>query len=127
MRPDCGEIVELKSVLANSEFSGPHDESAVVSMRLQSGATAQVVSSVLFRAPRVVEIFGSEGSLSCTGTLGPRGEGEILVNGERLPFAAVDPYERELSNFIDSIGGGAELIVDGVEGAANVALPMWRY
>ena len=122
LSPQCGEIVDVKSVIDTSQFGGSHDETAAVSLRLASGATAQVVSSVVFRAPRVVEIFGENGSIVCNGTLGPRGSGEILVNDEKLEYTAVDPYRSELENFVSSIRDGTAPESDGVEGAANVAL-----
>jgi len=122
MTPTGGKIVSVQSVLGHNVYGGPHDETAVVSLGLESGATAQVVSSVVFRAPRVVEIFGSAGSIVCLETLGPRGAGSITVCGEQLPFAVEDPYEKELESFLQSIRHGGRVEVDGQDGLDNVTL-----
>jgi len=122
MLPTCGPIVELRSVLAKGTHGGAHDETAVVSMRFASGATAEVTSSVVFRAPRVVELFGSTDSVVCTDTLGPRGTGSIKFGNAAMEFTPVDPYAGELANFLEAIGNGSSPLVDGAEGAANVDL-----
>jgi len=122
MMPACGQIVQAQSVLSNGVYGGPHDETALVSLRFASGATAQVVTSVVFRAPRLVEIFGSQGSVSCLDTLGPRGAGQIMVAGQPLSFTVQDPYEAELANFLSSIANQAHLEVDGLEGMENIVL-----
>ncbi len=120
--PSCGAIKEAHAVTSNGVFKGPHDETALVSLVLENGATAHVLSSVVFRAPRVVEIFGTDGSIRCTDTLGPRGTGQIIVNGEELPFTPADPYYGELTDFINAVKNGTSPSVDGREGFENIAL-----
>ncbi len=60
----------------------------------ESGVTASILSSVVFQAPRVVEIFGSKGTIRCVETLGPRGTGTITVNGEETALYARRPLRR---------------------------------
>lgn len=120
--PSCGSVKEAHAVTSNGVFKGPHDETALVSLVLENGATAHVLSSVVFRAPRVVEIFGTDGSIRCTDTLGPRGTGQIIVNGEELPFTPADPYHAELTDFINAVKNGTTPCVDGREGFENIAL-----
>jgi 1,5-anhydro-D-fructose reductase (1,5-anhydro-D-mannitol-forming) len=122
MSPSCGEISKSQAVLSNSVFGGPHDETALVSLAFQSGATAQVLSSVVFKAPRVVEIFGTEGTIRCVDTLGPRGSGKITINGEELQFPITDSYEGELSDFVTSALNGTPPSVGGDVGLFNVTL-----
>lgn len=120
--PSCGAIKEAHAVTSNGVFNGPHDETALVDLVCENGATAHVLSSVVFRAPRVVEIFGTDGYIRCTDTLGPRGTGQIIVNGEELPFTPADPYHGELTDFINAVKNGTTPSVDGREGLENVAL-----
>ncbi len=122
MPAENGKVVESRAVCTSTMFGGPHDETAMVSLAFESGATAQVLSSVIFKAPRVVEIFGSDGHIRCVDTLGPRGAGKIFLNDAELAFQTVDPYKCELSDFIKAIRDGSSPAVDGSVGAGNVAL-----
>lgn len=115
-------IKETSCVVSSPVFGSAHDETSLVGLVFESGVTASILSSVVFRAPRVVEIFGSKGSIRCVETLGPRGTGTITVNGEDLPFTPVDPYGGELSDFIVAIATDQEPSVSGDEGAANISL-----
>jgi len=120
--PTCGEIVEVSSLCTNAVFKGPHDETAIVAMRLASGATAEVVTSVLFDSTSMVEIYGKSASAVCEGTLGPHGKGRIRLRGAELPFQPDDPYVGELRDFVASIREGRAPEVDGNEGLRNVEL-----
>jgi len=107
---------------ASPVFGSAHDETSLVGLVFESGVTAQILSSVVMRAPRVVEIFGSKGAVRCLETLGPRGTGTITVNGEELKFEPVDPYEGEIADFVLSVQSGGQPCVSGADGAANVEL-----
>lgn len=120
--PKAGEIVATKVLFSNGFFPGARDETSIVSLVFASGATAQVLSSVVFRAPRLVEIFGTTGSIRCVETLGPRGAGEIFLNNRPLTFPVVDPYKGELTDFVNAITGGGTPTVNGAIGSDNVAL-----
>lgn len=109
-------------VVSSPVFGSAHDETSLVSLVFESGVTAQILSSVILRAPRVVEIFGSKGVIRCVETLGPRGTGSITVNGDELKFDPQDPYFGELQDFVVSVSHGEEPGVNGDAGAANVAL-----
>ncbi len=122
LRPTQGEVVELSSVISREVFHGPHDETAVLALRFEGGATAEVVSSVLFDATPRVELFGSQGSAVCKGTLGPHGSGQIRLSGRPFEYTPRDPYEGELADFADAIRRGRDPEVDGLEGLKNVAL-----
>ena len=127
MRPSCGEVVEVKSLVTRAVWKGPHDETAVLALRFASGASAEIVTSVLFDAPTAVEIHGTKGSATCEGTLGPHGAGTIRVRpqaGEASEqvFRPVNPYVGELADFVSAIREKRPPEVDGVEGARNVEI-----
>lgn len=122
----CGKIESLTSrqILAQTleKSQGGSDESAFTKLRFASGATADIVNSVVFRAPRSVEIYGSKGFALCLDTLGPRGKGSITVNGAALDFAPQDPYEAELAHFVDCVKTGGVPLCGGSDGVDNVDL-----
>jgi len=118
----CGEVVEVRGVTAQPRYRGPHDETAVVALRFASGATAEILSSVLFRAPRRVELYTTGATAVCEDTLGPHGGGTITIDGNPLAFERVDPYEGELADFVRAVRTGLPPEVDGEEGARNVAI-----
>ena len=122
MVPSCGEVVSIKGVISKAVWGGPHDETAVVSMRFASGATAEFCSSVLFESPLKAEIYGESGYALCDGTLGRYGQGTLDVNGKPLDFQVVNPYAGEIRDFVASIHEKRLPEVDGAEGLRNVEL-----
>ena len=122
MVPRCGEVVELSSVVSKGVWGGPHDETAVVALRFASGATAELTSSVLFRAPSRMEVYGTAGYAIATGTLGPHGGGTIETSGGPLAFTPRDPYTGEIDDFVAAVRRGRRPAVDGAEGLRNVEL-----
>ena len=122
MVPSCGEVVSIKSIISSAVWKGPHDETAVVSMRFASGATAEFCSSVLFKSPHKAEIYGDDGYALCEETLGRDGKGSIELNGEPLDFQAADPYAGEIRDFVTAIRENRPAEVDGTEGLRNVEL-----
>ena len=122
MVPECGEVTELVSVTTNDVFGGPHDETAVVAMRFESGGTAQLTSSVLFAAPSRIEVYGTRGYAIGTGTLGPHGAGTLVTNAGALEFPIKDPFVGEVDDFARAIRDGRSPEVDGAEGLRNLEL-----
>lgn len=122
MVPSCGEIVSLASTVGREIWRGPHDETALVSMRFESGATAEFCSSVLFEAPSLLEVYGDEGYAICEGTLGPHGGGSIRTHEGGLQYEPRNPYEAELRDFVSAVVEGRAPEVDGAEGLRNVEL-----
>ena len=102
----CGKITSVKGKLVSAQSSNGsvgHDVTSAVALRFASGATADIISSVAFRAPRVVEIIGSKGHVHCLDTLGARGAGTITLNGEALVFEPGCPYTAELTHFVQAL------------------------
>ena len=106
----------------NEVFRGPHEENAVVSLAFESGATAALVTSVLFDAPPRFEIYGPEGWAVGDGVLGRHGRGTIRVGEEELAFTPRDPYVDQIDDFATAIREGREPEVGGREGLRNVEL-----
>ena len=120
MVPGCGEIVTQKNLISREVWKGPHDETALVGLRFESGATAEICSSVLFNAPKRMEVFGSDTYAICDDTLGPHGGGAISIGGEPMEYDVADPYVGEIADFVAAIGEGRAPEVDGREGLRNV-------
>ncbi len=99
-----------------------HDESAIVCIRFESGATAEFFTSVLFDSPSRIEIYGSDGNAVCDGTLGRHGAGDITLGDEPVAFSVTNPFEGEIRDFVNAINDAREPEVDGVEGMKNVEL-----
>ena len=122
MRPDCGEIVRAESVINRSVYDGPHEETALLIYQFENGSTAELCASVLFKGPRVMELYGSDGYAICTETLGPHGEGKIETHEGVFTYTPANPYVGEIEDFVAAIREGRAPEVDGREGAANVDL-----
>lgn len=120
--PVCGPVARISAFCANSPDGGRGDATAMLHMQFQCGATAEILSSVLFKAPRLIEIYGTKATAVCTDTLGPAGAGRIAVNANKLEFSVVDPYEMELADFVRAILEEGTPESDGKNGELNVAL-----
>ena len=122
MVPVCGEIVEINALRGSPKWKSPNEETAVVALRFESGATAEFLTSVLFESERRVDIFGERGCAVCLDTLGPEGAGEIVLAGKEVAFGVTNPYLAELRDFVQTIYTGRKPEVDGVEGLRNLEL-----
>lgn len=120
LRPLCGELESASAITSHPVHGGPHDETAALALRFASGATADILCSVVFRAPRDVEVYGERGSLRGAAVLGPHGNGEVSRDGVALPYTPVDPYQGELQDFVDAILEDRAPEVDGEEGLSNI-------
>jgi predicted dehydrogenase len=121
MTPSCGEIVAQENLISRAVWKGPHDETALVSLEFESGATAEICTSVLFNAPKRMEVFGSDTYAVCDDTFGPHGAGAVDVGGESMEFEVVNPYVGEIADFVFAVHNGRAPEVDGREGLRNVA------
>ena len=118
----CGEVNEVRAVISRDVWCGPHDETAVVALKFESGATAEICSSVLFDAPRRMEVYGSDGYAVCENTLGLSGGGVITTQAGSFSFETVNPYVGEIEDFIEAIQTDREPEVSGEEGLNNVEI-----
>lgn len=122
MMPQCGEITRFESIINRRVFNGPHDETALLSYQFENGSTAELCATVLYKGPRTMELYGSEGYAICTETLGPHGEGRIETHEGSFDYIPANPYVGEIEDFAAAIRDGRKPEVDGREGAANVDL-----
>ncbi len=122
MVPSCGEVIEVKGLIANNFWNSPNDETAIISMKFESGATAEITSSVLFDSTPAVEIYGRKGKAICKDTLGPHGKGEIYFNEKDLKYNPMNPYPGEIADFVKAIQNGRRPEVDGKEGLKNIQI-----
>jgi 1,5-anhydro-D-fructose reductase (1,5-anhydro-D-mannitol-forming) len=120
--PRAGEVVDVRAVTSRNVFKGPHEETAVAALRFASGATADIVVSVLFDGTSSVEVWGDKAAAAAEGTLGPHGRGVVKIRGNEIKFAVVDPYAGELADFADAVARDRPPEVHGREGLRNVEI-----
>ncbi|MFP4630730.1 MAG: Gfo/Idh/MocA family protein [Candidatus Acetothermia bacterium] len=118
----CGEVVEMESTIAREHWKGPHDETAMINLKFESGATGELTTSILFESEPEFKIYGRDGSAICRDTLGPDGEGELIISDENLNFPVLSLYEQEIEDFIRAIKDDREPEVTGEEGLRNVEI-----
>lgn len=116
----CGEVTSVKSTISSTVWNVSHDETALISFAFESGATAELCSSIIFEAPRRVEIYGDKGYVICEDTLGAEGAGTIVTKTGTVEFPISNPFVGEVVNFVDAASKGIRPEVDGEEGLRNV-------
>ena len=122
MMPTEGEITRIQSLLSSAKFESAHDETAIVSLAFESGATAEFCVSVQFDSPSRIEIYGDAGSALLDETMGRHGAGDIVMNRTPVSFPVENPFQAEFNDFIEAVRESRPPEVDGVEGRRNVAL-----
>lgn len=114
-----GPIVERKSVISRNVWQGPHDETAIVSLRYESGLTVDVTTSVLFDASTRFELYGDQGCAIGDGTLQGtvgKGDGIIRVKGTALDYTPVIPHRAQIEGFVAAIRKSIEPNASGRDG-----------
>ena len=122
LMPSAGEVCAIESVIDHSIWSSPHDETAVVALHFDNGATAEICTSMQFRAPRRMEIYGEDGWAIAEETFGYDGTGEIRTSEGAFDFPVRNPYVGEIRDFVQAIEEDREPEVGGEEGLRNVDL-----
>jgi 1,5-anhydro-D-fructose reductase (1,5-anhydro-D-mannitol-forming) len=122
MKPVCGNVEKVESMIGRIDNVSTHDTSAAVNLRFQSGAIAHMFCSAVHDAPRIGEIYGSSGYALCTDTIGVTGSGEIQTHAGRLEFPEVDPYVGEIEDFVSAIIDDRDPEVSGETGRYNIEL-----
>ncbi len=122
MEPSSGTITDVRSMTSRSVWKSPNDETALVQLQFANGATADVLASVLFDSPRRLEIYGSKANALCEATLGPYGEGRVVVAGEEVRWELTGPFEAELQDFVRAVADGRAPEVSGEEALSNLAI-----
>ena len=119
MEPSCGQVVEVRSLIARDVWKGPHDETALISLKFESGATADLCSSVVFAAPTQFELYGTQGFARGEGSVGIAGEGRMWTDKGNWDFEVVDPYQLEIEDFAGAVRENRPPEVDGLMGRRN--------
>jgi len=122
MRPTCGEVEDIQSVISRADAASSHDTSATAHLRFQSGAIAHMFCSAVHDTPTVGEIYGSKGYAICNRTIGVSGGGAIVTHAGALEFQQVNPYLREIEDFVSAITEDREPEATGEDGLRNVEL-----
>jgi len=120
LTPACGEITEFRALTSKAHWQGPHDESALLTGRFQSGATMEICSSVLFEAPPRFEIYGTKGYAICQGTLGREGGGQIWTHRGDVQFRVENPFVGLVEDFARAVKEGRQPAVSGDEALRNL-------
>ena len=120
--PSAGEVCAVESVVDRSVWNSPHDETAVVALHFEHGATAEVCTSMQFDAPTRVEVYGEDGWAVAEDTLGYNGDGRIRTHRGALDFPVRNPYVGEVRDFVLAVEEDRPPEVDGEEGLRNVDL-----
>lgn len=110
----------LKSITSNAIWGKESDESAIIVGKMHSKITVEIVSSVQFGPYNKLELFGSNGCAICNETFGRAGTGEIFINGEKMIFTPINPFQAQVQNVFSSIRNGGTLVANGGDGLVNV-------
>lgn len=116
----CGEVDQVRALATRGVWKGPNEETASIALRFENGATADILCSTVFDSPTRLEVYGTEGSVICDGTLGPVGEGSIVVGEEQISYTPVNPYAAQLEDFVAAIRTYREPEVTGMEALRNM-------
>ena len=95
---------------------------ASAAFKFESGATAQICTSVLFDAPSRLEIYGSKGWVICENTFGREGARRIWTTEGDFAFPVVNPFVGLLEDFVQAILQRRKPEVDAIEGARNAEI-----
>lgn len=122
MTPSCGAVAEVKAVTSNGVWGGPHDETAILALTFENGATAELCSSVTFDAPNRFELYGTETYAVGVDTLGMTGSGTMRTGDGAFTYEPVDCYRAEIDDFTAAVENNRAPEVDGEMGALNVEI-----
>ena len=122
LEPSCGRIVEQSSLIAKDVWKGPHDETALLALKFESGATAELCSSVLFTAPTQFELYGADGYARGEDSVAITGAGRMWTHDGDWSFTPNDPYQLEIEDFADAVLNNGTPEVDGVMGKRNTEI-----
>jgi predicted dehydrogenase len=94
----CGEVALVRGLVSGGVWGTGKDETAIGLLQFASGATAELVSSVLFESEPLVEVVGDRGTAVAHNALNPSGTGLIEVGGRSVEFSVVDPFRAEMED-----------------------------
>jgi hypothetical protein len=118
--PLCGEVNESKVIKTNVRYHTT-DETSLIAMRFQTGATASIYSSILSHSPLDLRIYTSEGVITGNNLAGSFDTRIIMIGDQKLSFECKeDLYEKELIDLYTSANQGKQPEVTAKEGLKNI-------
>jgi predicted dehydrogenase len=118
----CGEVKNIKTLTTNKVFSS-NDESTIISLEFESGATATIYTSILFDSPFQIDVYGDKNNASGSNVTSSKEKGEVTLNKVSLEYPHPNNlYACELKNFSNAIKGIDDVEVSLSEGISNVEL-----
>jgi predicted dehydrogenase len=122
MQPTCGKVVDVQSIVSREVWNGPNDESALIALKFESGATAQICSSVVFDGPNQFELYGASGYARGEDSVSITGEGRMWTHEGDWDYTPVDPYQLEIEDFAAAVRDDRAPEVDGQMGRLNTEI-----
>lgn len=122
MQPTCGKVVDVQSIVSREVWNGPNDESALIALKFESGATAQICSSVVFDGPNQFELYGASGYARGEDSVSITGEGRMWTHQGDWDYTPVDPYQLEIEDFAAAVRDDRAPEVDGQMGRLNTEI-----
>jgi 1,5-anhydro-D-fructose reductase (1,5-anhydro-D-mannitol-forming) len=128
------EVTEVTGLIDTRSHPAPIDWNSAAVLRFAGGALATVLASFdnSFRE-NYLSISGSRGSLKAEGTLWRQASGSVRAVTERglfgyqPPAGLPDPYRLQVEHFGECIREGRTPLVDGGEGARDLAVCLAVY
>ncbi len=128
------EVLEVSGSIDTRFYPAPIDWNASAVLRLEGGALATVLVSFDNRfRENYLSLSGTRGSLKAEGTLWRRSTGSVLAVTEaglfrfEPPAGCPDPYRLQVEHFATCIREGREPLIDGQEGARDLAVCLAVY
>ncbi len=118
--PSCGEVIEANITTTNNQFQG-NDESSLISLKFESGATASIYSSILYSSPLKLDIYTSDTHIKGRNLTGSMDERCITIGESALDFQCEQNlYEKELLDLHKAIVLDGSPEVTLYEGLRNI-------
>jgi xylose dehydrogenase (NAD/NADP) len=120
--PMCGEVVLVRGLVSGGVWGTGKDETAIGLLQFASGATAELISSVLFESEPLAEVVGDRGTAVARHAFDPHGTGFIQVCGRPVEFPVVDPYKAEVDDLALCVRERRTPAVNCIEALRNVQI-----
>lgn len=122
MMNKCGEVVHVRRLETNAVFNG-NDETSLLSLTFESGATASIFSSILFDSEFQINIYGESHKVIGCNVASATAGGTVYLDDQLVQHQQNDNfYILELENFAKSIWGEEEIEVTLNEGLRNLEI-----
>ena len=95
----------------------------MISLEFESGATANIFTSILFHSPFQIEVFGEENHAKGHSLVSSTVKGELFINNIPVEYPeSKNLYVCELENFVKAIHCKEKQEVSLEEGYRNIEL-----